>query len=322
MDQKKRHHYIPKAYLNAFSDEKGRVRVYRKDEPLKSLHLSPDGTGHRRYYYSQPVPSGGTDNNTLEDAFSEMERLWPALVECMHRREDVNDSLEVLFQFMALQHVRVPASRDTSEAKLAAEVRATFLRLHAEGKLSPLPASLEGMLDHVAISIDPHKSLHAMVGVLNTVVSDVFGRVGLRAIHNATELPFLTSDNPVIWFDPSVDNDHHRPYALKKDGPVMLFFPVSPTMLILGHSEIKTDFSMRGLQYGEAPNADWVEMVNMQICRYGYEAVIARSKGQEDLILAFADESPVYSAAPLDGGLVFGPRVPKPKWESGTDTSG
>jgi hypothetical protein len=73
---KKRHHFVPKAYLRSFVDARGRVFVYRKDEPVKVLEVDPDATGFERYYYSQPTPEGSFDHNTLEDLFSNLERLW------------------------------------------------------------------------------------------------------------------------------------------------------------------------------------------------------------------------------------------------------
>lgn len=119
---KKRHHYIPKSYLKFFCDDAGRVFVYRKDDPCNAFHLSPDNTGFHKYYYSQPRPDGGTDHNALEDCFSRIEEKWPGIVDRLHRRENVNNSLEDIFQFMALQRARVPASRDATE------------RIEAEGR--------------------------------------------------------------------------------------------------------------------------------------------------------------------------------------------
>jgi hypothetical protein len=104
---KKRHHYIPKAYLKFFCNDA---------DPSKAISLSPDNTGFHKYYYSQPRPDGGKDHNALEDCFSSMEDKWPGIVERLHRRENVNDSLEEIFQFMALQRARVPASRDVTDA--------------------------------------------------------------------------------------------------------------------------------------------------------------------------------------------------------------
>ncbi len=47
---KKRHHYIPKAYLKFFGDSLGKIHVYFKDEPGKLIHQSP-------YEESVPKPN-------------------------------------------------------------------------------------------------------------------------------------------------------------------------------------------------------------------------------------------------------------------------
>ena len=84
-----------------------------------------------------------------------MEDKWPGIVERLHRRENVNDSLEEIFQFMALQRARVPASRDVTERIHAEGVMAAARQLDVEGKLSPKPEGLEDILDHVEVSINP-----------------------------------------------------------------------------------------------------------------------------------------------------------------------
>ena len=177
------------------------------------IQLSPDNVGFHKYYYSQPRPDGGKDHNALEDCFSSMEDRWPGIVGRLHRRENVNDSLEEIFQFMALQRARVPASRDVTERIHAEGIMVVARRLDAEGKLSPKPEGLEDILDHVEVSINPHQSIHAMVTVMHAT-GQVFDQIGFYAMHNKTDVPFLTSDNPVIWFDPSVQDTDLRPYVL------------------------------------------------------------------------------------------------------------
>ena len=48
MTIKKRHHYVPKAHLKAFTNGQHRVLVYRKDEPNKVLrvNLPPENPLH------------------------------------------------------------------------------------------------------------------------------------------------------------------------------------------------------------------------------------------------------------------------------------
>ncbi len=313
MNDKKRHHFVPKAYLKAFTNSKGRVHVYRKDEPGTVLTVSPNGIGFERYYYSQPTPEGGTDHNRLEDMFSAIEGKWPQIVERIGRASDVNDVLPEIFEFITLQRVRVPANRDATEARLAGQVKSLFRDLLAKGFLSPPPASLRGRLDDVVVSIDPHKSIHGMVEDIHDA-KVVFERIGLSAVHNMTTIPFLTSDNPVIWFDPSKPPKDIEPYGISKHGPILLFFPISPSLLILGATDYKDIFARHGLQYSETNEINWVEQINEQICRFAYKAVYASAPGHEEMIARHAGKSPVWKQVGAKGGLVFGARTTKPKW--------
>jgi len=49
---KKRHHYVPKAYLRSFCDDTGKLLVYRKDEPSRAIALSAENAALQKYYYS------------------------------------------------------------------------------------------------------------------------------------------------------------------------------------------------------------------------------------------------------------------------------
>lgn len=323
MQQKKRHHFVPKAYLKAFCDEAGRLLVYRKDGPPEPLRVAPDATQFRRYYYSQPTADGSQDNNKLEEFFSSIEGAWAETVARLGRREDVNDRLESIFEFIALQRVRVPASRDVAEAVLAQSVKDAMRVMLARGEIPSPPAGYESLPDQVQVSIDPHRSIHAMVAMMQGIGA-LFSKLGLAAIHNHTSLPFLTSDNPVIWFDQSLPFDRQKPYTIDiESGSVFLFFPVSPTVAIVGTKEYQEGFGRNGMQYGEVPAEDWVRVVNAQTCRFAYEAVIASSAGQEEVIAQYAAISPVHEAVELQVGKgqatihrqVFGPRPLKPKWK-------
>ena len=318
---KKRHHYIPKSYLKFFCDEAGQVRVYRKDDPCKVIQLSPDNTGFHKYYYSQPRPDGGKDHNALEDCFSQIEDKWPGIVDQLHRRENINNSLVDIFQFMALQRARVPASRDAIEKIYAERVMATARRLDKAGKLPPKPVGFENLLDHVEVSIDPHQSIHAMMTVIKGF-GQVFDRIGFCALHNKTEVPFLTSDNPVIWFDPSVKDSDLQPYVLRPDGPIVLLFPVSPSLVIYGDSPMRDQFASEGLGVADLSDTGLVEAINRQVCRFGYQTIYAQKAGQERLIQEHATLSPVIRFDRITKGkgeivkfqMVFEKRERKPKW--------
>lgn len=322
MQQTKRHHYVPKAYLKSFCDNNGKLCVYRKDAPTELLRQAPDATQFRKYYYSQPKPTGGQDNNALEAVFSSVEAHWPETVAKLHTRGDVNDRLENIFQFIALQRARVPASRDAAESMLAQTVKDTMKGMQRNGEIPPLPPGFGGLLNQVEVAIDPHMSIHAMVTMLEGVGS-LFSQIGLAAIHNNTELPFITSENPVLWFDPSLPFEEQRPYTIQPGGPILLVFPVSPKLVLLGSTQYTDFFATNGLKHSDTPDEEWIHTVNSQVCRFAYEAVISQDVGWEELIAKYSAVSPVHEAItiPMAEGLAtlhrmaFGPRTAKPKWK-------
>ena len=315
--KKKRHHYIPKSYLKFFCDKSGRVLVYRKDDPCKAIPLSPGDVGLHKYYYSQPRPDGGKDHNALEDCFSKIEDKWPEIVDRLHRQENVNDSLIDIFQFMILQRARIPASRDATERVEEERTLALVRHLDKAGKLLPKPVEL----DHIEVSIDPHHSIHAMMPMIEGF-GQVFDRVGFLVLHNKTDVPLLTSDNPVIWFDPSIKDADLRPYVLRPDGPVLLLFPVSPSLIIYGDSSRRDEFVSEGVGIADISEINFVEIFNRQVCRFGYQAVFAQKAGQERLIQEHAELSPTIRFGRISAGedesvifeMVFGKRERKPKW--------
>ncbi|MBF6989416.1 DUF4238 domain-containing protein [Cupriavidus sp. IK-TO18] len=320
--QKRRHHFVPKAYLKSFVDTNGRLLVYRKDDPGRPLSVAPDATQFRSYYYSQPLPDGGIDNNKLEDFFSTIESPWPDIVSRMRERANINDSLESIFSFIALQRARVPAARDLAEAMMAASVKSTMRVMLASGNLPPPPGRLGETLDGVEVAIDPHQSIWAMRATIDGMAS-LFNRIGIAAVHNLTKVPFLTSDNPVIWFDPSIPFEKQRPYTIDPEGPLLLAVPITPQLALIGSNEYKNVFGRLGLQHADTADEPFVEMINAQICRFAYEAVIAQGRGAEDVIGKYSSVSPIHEATPLvvgKGELVihrqtFGPRSKKPKWK-------
>jgi hypothetical protein len=322
--RKKRHHYVPKVYLKAFSDKDGKMFVHLKDAPEKIIHQSPDNAAFHKYYYSQPMPDGGRNDDILEDLFSEMESGWPRIVDKLRTRHDLNSETDALVTFMALQRARVPASRDATERMDAALVLATAKLLESEGRLPPKPVGFEDLLDHVTVTIDPHRSLHAMVDVVRAF-GTIFGLIGIGALHNLTDVPFLTSDNPVIWFDGSAAEEEIQPYRVQPEGPIVFLFPVSPDLIIYGHSSIRERFAAYGIDHSNLEDPEIVAMMNRQICRFGYEAIFSRDAGRELFIQEFADLSPVLRTerrekdqgrALVFNEMVFGRRSRKVKWRA------
>ena len=305
----KRHHYVPIAYLNSFRDDEGKVFVYRKDDPKKPFHQKPDKTGFHKYYYSQPLPEGRMDHDKLENFFSQIESGWPSIVERLQRCEKVDESIiDDISQFICLQYARVPGNRDFVENIYADGVKVMMQQLKG----------FEDMTDRVEVVIDPHQSILAMPNMLGAV-GEILDEIGLDVIHNETDIPFLTSDNPVIWFDPSIPDEELQPYHIQPGGPIMMLFPIAPNLMIFGGSFLREKFARYGMEHVECRNCELVNKFNRCVCRFAYEIVFARDRGQETMIEEHADVSPVLEPTRIESYTVhqrvFGRRKRKPPWK-------
>ena len=317
----KRHHFVPIAYLKSFCDDEGKVFVYRKDDPKRPFHQKPDKTGFHKYYYSQPLPEGGMEHDFLENFFSQIETEWPSIIERLQSGKNVDESMmNIIFNFIGLQYARVPATRDVIEKLDAESVKMEALKLEAIGELPPPPKGFEDICraDRLEVAIDPHRSVLAMPQMMSGV-GRILDQIWLNVVFNETDIPFLTSDNPVIWFDPSIPDEELQPYHIQPSGPIMMLFPIAPNLMIFGGSFLREKFARYGMEHVECRNCELVNKFNRCVCRFAYEIVFARDRGQETMIEEHADVSPVLEPTRIGSYTVhqrvFGRRKRKPPWK-------
>ena len=315
----KRHHYVPVTYLRNFADASGHLQVFRKDDPARPFRQRPESTGFERYYYSQFDDDGARDDDRLEAIFSEIETDWPAVVAALANREAMFAAAPHIITFLSLTRVRVPAFRDSAELHLGHSVQTQALLLHAAGELPPLPDGFPDLMDKIQVTIDPQKSLEMMARALNDM-GKLFATLSFDVLHNATDQAFLTSDNPVIYYDPHVPPLAMRPYTIPQDASrIELLFPVSATMVLRGRTRPRR----RDIGHRTISDRRTIFRINRLICRFGYRTIFATDTREASLIASTAALSPVarLDRMPAQGGyysfgqFIFGPRPDKPKWD-------
>lgn len=320
--QKKRHHYIPITYLKRFTNQQGRIVTYQKDEPDKVLCVAPKNIAFEKYYYSQPLPEGGYDNNRLENLFSIFESDWPGVVEALERGCETPQHLDALFNFLGLLRSRTPAARDAYEHHLAHTVKRTAQLMNQRGQLPAPPEGLADLLDHLDVAVDPHMSLHAMPMMMQSLAM-VFERTGFEVVHNETPDDFVTSDNPVAYFDPDHAENVMRPYDLQRDGGRVEFLcPITPRLLIRGRSELPILRSGMHIRHVRATSGSEVRRVNRITARFAYRFVFARNTGLEDFVKRYAALSPTIEFETAEDikkaipniRMAFAPRKTKLSW--------
>lgn len=313
---KRRHHYVPATYLRQFADLNGMVWIYRKDEPRSPIPQQPGSTQFQRYYYSQPRPDGSWDNNGLEDLFQTVEQHWPEIISSLEAKAKLN-SLDVqLFEFMGLMHVRVPAVRESIELW-----HATIIRRLASNLVAPISIGEYSFgIDDCDVPIDPHISIHAMPTMMKEFGGRVINRIGFEVIHNESTKKFITSDNPLVYFDPNCVESKLRPYLISKN--IELLFPLSPTLLLRGSSSLPNWGEAGLLTHRAIQSASMVCGINRMIARFGYRAILASECGLEDFVTKYSNKVPTLDIASVRHPktsifdlMHFGEIPQLPKWE-------
>lgn len=324
MGQPKAHHYIPRTYLRNFADHDGRLHVLLKDKPESTLRLRPEEVAHQRFYYSQPSPAGGLDHG-LEMMFSTAESSWSEVSQSLERQIPLNDTqLAALITFIVSLRTRVPAARDAMERVLAESARSAALALEAEGKLPVPPPGMEEALaiKNLQIAVDPHRSLHMMVDAIRGL-GPLIDALGFVSVRNSTLTPYMSSDNPVVYFDPRVPDAEVRPYSITLGEDVLLLFPISSSTLVIGSTLYAEHFRGFGISYAEEHDPSSVQKFNRMVARFAYRQAYCKEMEPLEVARDFADTSPVptfdrlaaHSGEYLIARMVFGSRIPKPRWK-------
>jgi len=190
---------------------------------------------------------------------------------------------------MTMMRARVPAARDFHESAMALKMRVETQALADIGKLPAELLRYEQELDTVDIAVNRHRTIHTMSDDMRGL-ADMTLILGFEVLLNETDLDFISSDNPVAYFDPS--GPEVTPYDV--DRKVELYFPLDARTLLRGSHRLRT----RGHIPRVRPLADKmrVRAINRTIAQFGYRFLFAKDRTHDALALAHAARSPVLDA--------------------------
>ncbi len=292
---KKRHHFVSVTYLEGFCDEAGKITAYRKDTPENPLHLKPDEVGFENYYYSQTLPDGTRDNDRFEDLWGRVETNWPAVRTAANAGSIDGQLLFELYKFVPMMRSRIPAAREYHESALALKMRTEIKTLAEIGKLPAKLRRYENELDTVPVAVNRQQTLNTMTDDMRRF-GDLTRKMGFELLLNQTVHDFITSDNPVAYFDPSISFHKLRPYEV--DRQVELYFPIDARTLLRGSHRLR--FRGHAPSIRRVDNPEVVLRMNRMTARFGYRFIFAKDRSCEKLAIAHSKMSPVLDAR-LDG---------------------
>lgn len=232
MSHPKEHHTVPRVYLENFTDDDGRLTVYSKRRE-QYLRPTPQKALVRYYYYSQPVDGIDRENHDIETKLlHDLEDAYPALYESLlHKKENVD--LEVLFQTLLMIRSRSPSFREAFELGLADLVDSFRRGLPKPQVPDEISAKYPDIWNQIVVSIDPHRSLCAMAHYITEYARCIID-CSYAIWHAPKGCEFITSDNPVIWYERSERSVGNVVYPRISNRRTRVIFPLNKQKILYG----------------------------------------------------------------------------------------
>lgn len=229
MKNPKRQHFVPRAYLETFTDSDGFLHLYSKGSDLW-YRQKPIKAFVRSKYYRQEWAPDGTDPNILERKLGEdFEPKGLAtlkkLVTCPESLTD--DDTAFMLTYLQFQRIRVPRQGD--KAKEAAKNVLTSL-------VAQTPKGREA-LKYVRINVKDSFRFEYMK-TAHGVFSPYFARMVWHVIQAPEGSFFVTSDSPVTFLNEKFYPPLEPGIALY--GTVVVYPISSKYILMMRHPEFET----------------------------------------------------------------------------------
>ena len=239
--QKKRHHFIPVFYLEGFVDPYDQTHLWIYDKDCGEIRdASPRDAGLQKHFYSFTTPEGERDSVSFENALAQIEGQVATSWRKIINREAIDDAdREIISSFLSLMMTRVPVYRHNIERLDAALVKSAASFLASQGVLLAKiraeyeregrkpPNNLEDIVKRFLggeyeVEVEPQVSLTEVT----TEFSLIFSEMNWTYFITKGKYPFVTSDNPLSYIDPT--HDARSPYGVGLiNANIEVTFPVS-----------------------------------------------------------------------------------------------
>lgn len=224
MNRPVQQHFVTRAYLQGFADEKGQLHIYERGKQ-KPFGAVPDKAARQRNYYSVKDKDGKYDDRIEKFLDEQVESPAMKVIKDLSERDyqpSWDDRIS-LARWIAFQELRTPLQRGGIEEAAQKLIERTMEMMAAT------PGALENALEelkkqgkeqHVTaarlresiqadafnIRINPVLSLETMT--IAEEFTPWFAEMQWTLLTAAEGAAFVTSDHPVVRNDP----DEHSPY--------------------------------------------------------------------------------------------------------------
>lgn len=223
-DKTDNEHYVPKTYLRSFSDKNEHCQVFDKCN-IKYFSSSVDNILAERYLYDFDMDLFGENINVDKQAVEKtlgrtVDDFWKNIV------DNITDNYEWftlkysyhyldVYKCMAIQLIRTPRGK-----RILSDIYSELYKKESDVKFENILLAREifNILDENLKS-----------PLLEMLLND-YGHISIGI--NNTEIPFITSDNPVITVPDLWEEQKHE---------MMMYYPITPNRCLFFHSRKKVD---------------------------------------------------------------------------------
>lgn len=251
MPEKKKQHYIPKFYLKRFSmneDEKT-IGLYNLSNKKFITNASIQTQGYKNYFYDK--------DGEVEDALEKMENQIARLFnfwtkeKLLYPPPTETNGYTLLKRFILYQAYRVPKSGE-DYTKSVNEKLKVFLKEYKP----ELAKKFEGY------RIEFEEPVLIMLS--NAIEHEhLLDFMDCRFLVNLSPLPFLTSDNPVIFYNQLMEkaNSYAGATSLVTKG-LQIFYPIHPRLMICLYDPKVYDFGKGSKNCIETESIEEIHQLN------------------------------------------------------------
>lgn len=220
---KDNHHYVPQGYLRGFAIEGEKSLIWEYDKDTGGISRHPKSVRDicsEHHYYAQRKDDGSVDNESMEDAFHDIEDKTPRIIKNIKfpgtgKKVTLTDEERVVLSFFAaIQLFRVPNFRDGIEEMHRKVAEMTLDHIVRNDKENgKLPPEVEELFERGGIEIEVERfvSLEPMINLAKEGCSRLLEKVWHFAAP-AEGMTFVTSDNPVYFQVPEKYRSQIGPY--------------------------------------------------------------------------------------------------------------
>lgn len=211
-----RHHFVPQGYLRGFAiDEESSgsfVWVYDKNAGRVPRRKSVKSIAWAPAYYAQEFPDGSVDLDTVENALAktidnEIPVILRRIVPEIGAPARISDEDKgTLAYFIALSMTRVPSFRDGINAlhTRIGEIELSLMKEH-DLEFKNLAAK-----HGIVLEVKPWVSLYPMFEMARSIANSALAK-NWQFYVPPPEVPFVTSDNPVVFSGAAAGLDNIGP---------------------------------------------------------------------------------------------------------------